>query len=142
MKGLFSLISSGIWFDMKLASKDNKQTWIQSNRPILSTDTNIAIAKYQNHSGFLQDMPSGRFPRVCHFHWNLCLEPEWSVVINGFSEEASIELLVSVRLSAGPGDTEGIRLRLWFQEIVTFIRVSWYFRECTSYHFLLFMTSL
>lgn len=89
-----------VWYEVDL-QRDK-----QSNRPIFSAELNIRIAKYQKWSGFLQDMPFDLFFPGYVIPSGIYLEPKWTAVINGFSEETAIELLISVRPCAGLGDME------------------------------------
>lgn len=141
MKGLFlPARGSGLIWSWPL-KKINKLGYNPIDPPSMQTQTsellNARIALV-----FFKISPLAIFFQGISFPLDLCLEPKWSVVVIGSSEETSVELLISVRPCAGQRNTKGIRLDPDFQEILTLVRISWCFPELTSHHFLLFMKSL
>ena len=74
MKDLFFLFSSQIWFDMKLASKEDRQTH-QLIQPTSSSSGQTQIPEWLNTRTDLVTFKIWllvMFPRVCYLYWGLC----------------------------------------------------------------------
>lgn len=95
-----------VWYEAGLQWRQTNSLVDSTNRLIFSVDPNTTMAKYQNWSGIFQDMPIGHFPPGYVISTGASLEPKRYLVINGFSEETSIELFISLRPCADLGDTE------------------------------------
>lgn len=95
-----------VWYEAGLQWRQTNSLVDSTNRLIFSVDPNTRMAKYQNWSGIFQDMPIGHFPPGYVISTGASLEPKRYLVINGFSEETSIELLIFLRPCADLGDTE------------------------------------
>ena len=74
MKDLFFLFSSQIWFDMKLASKEDRETH-QLIQPTGSSSGQTQIPEWLNTRTDLVTFKIWllvMFPRICYLHWGLC----------------------------------------------------------------------